>query len=355
MKSEWRNRVVGVTGLEASDNPYPGVPVARCLREGGYDGVLVGLTYSPLCSGVYRRDLLDGVHLTPFPGEGSTPLLARLLELRREIGLEAVIPTLDSEIATYARIAPALREAGVRTLLPDESDVKRRGKISLPDLCREHGISHPRTEVLSSAAQIDHGLESYRCPVVIKGSIADARISRSADQAKQHFHDLMDAWGYPLLLQEYVQGDEYNLAQFCDRPGHVLGAVGMRKFGVTSKGKGFAGITVDEPDLFAIGTRLAEALKWVGGMEVEVLKEASSGRFFVLEINARFPAWIAFAAASGANLPMALLRVVFGRPASPMKTPPPGRLFFRTTRLTVRPAADLASLIVRGRVPETLS
>ncbi|MBI3097277.1 MAG: ATP-grasp domain-containing protein [Planctomycetes bacterium] len=354
MKSEWRSRIIGVTGLEASDNPYPGIPVARCLREGGYDGTLVGLTYSPLCSGVYRRDLLDGVHLVPFPSEGSTPLLARLLELRRSIGLEAVIPTLDSEIATYARIAPILREAGVRTLLPDESDVKRRGKVALPDLCRDRGVAHPRTEVLSGAGQIDHFLGSYRFPVVIKGSIADARIARSADQAKQHFHDLMDAWGYPLLLQEYLQGDEYNLAQICDRPGHVLGAVAMRKFGVTAKGKGFAGVTVDEPDLHEIGKRLAEALRWVGGMEVELLREASSGRFVVLEINARFPAWIAFAAASGANLPMALLRLLFDRPVGPVRTPPPGRLFFRTTRLAIRPATDLASLIVRGRVSETL-
>lgn len=351
-KSRWSGTTVAVTGLDACDNPHPGIAVAKCLREGGFDGTLLGFTYSPLCTGAYRRDLYDGVCLGPLPTEGSAPLYERLLQLRDEARLDLVIPTLDSEIATYARIAPRLAEAGIRTLLPSETAVKRRGKVCLPDLCREAGIPHPRTETLTVVEQVDKCLERYRCPVVMKGSIADARIAWTADEAKQHYHDLLDQWGYPVLLQERLQGEEYNVCVLCDRPGRVWASVASRKFGVTAKGKGFAGIVVDDPELPAIAARVADALQWVGGMEVECLKEASTGRFHILEINARFPAWVWLTASVGSNLPMALVRIAFGEEVPPPPAPRAGSMFFRNTRTTVCAASELAALVVRGRTLE---
>lgn len=351
-RSRWSGVTVAVTGLDACDNPHPGIAVAKCLRAGGFDGRLLGFTYSPLCTGAYRRDLFDGVRLGPLPTEGSAPLYERLLQLREEAKLDLVLPTLDSEIATYARLAPRLAEADVRVFLPSETAVKRRGKVCLPDLCRESGIDHPRTETITVVAQIDRCLDRYRMPVVMKGSIADARMAWTADEAKQHYLDLLEQWGYPVLLQERLQGEEYNVCVLCDRPGHVWAAVGMRKFGVTGKGKGFAGITVDDPELLALAARVAAALRWVGGMEVECLKEAGTGRFHVLEINARFPAWVWLTASVGCNLPMALVRIAFGEEVAPPPAPRAGSMFFRNTRTTVCPASELASLVARGRTEE---
>ena len=66
-----RPLTIAVTGLNATDNPAPGVGVLRCLREtGAVNHHLVGLAYDALDSGLYARDYADDVFLVPYPSQG---------------------------------------------------------------------------------------------------------------------------------------------------------------------------------------------------------------------------------------------------------------------------------------------
>jgi len=70
---------VGVTGLNATDNPGPGVPVIRSIKDSPlWQGKIVGLAYDALDTGIYNNDLMDEVYLIPYPTEGEENLLARL-------------------------------------------------------------------------------------------------------------------------------------------------------------------------------------------------------------------------------------------------------------------------------------
>ena len=53
---------IAITGMNATDNPAPGVAVARSLRQApGFDGKLLGLGYDALDPGFHD------IHVT-FPG-----------------------------------------------------------------------------------------------------------------------------------------------------------------------------------------------------------------------------------------------------------------------------------------------
>jgi len=55
---------IGVTGLNATDNPGPGVAVLRSLRASARPGErLVGLTYDALDPGLYTEGLADASYL----------------------------------------------------------------------------------------------------------------------------------------------------------------------------------------------------------------------------------------------------------------------------------------------------
>ena len=59
---------IAVTGLNATDNPAPGVGVLRSLRLGeGAADRLVGLAYDALDPGVYTENLVDDVFLIRIP------------------------------------------------------------------------------------------------------------------------------------------------------------------------------------------------------------------------------------------------------------------------------------------------
>ncbi len=111
---------IAVTGLNATDNPGPGVSVLRSLRLApDFRGRLVGLAYDTLDSGTYARDLeLAGVCLLPYPSQGTEALFKRLRHVHGRVPLHVVIPTLDSELPSFLAIEPDLGRLGIRMYLP---------------------------------------------------------------------------------------------------------------------------------------------------------------------------------------------------------------------------------------------
>ena len=90
---------IGVTGLNATDNPAPGVGVIRALRSSALPGErFVGLAYDALDPGIYAPELIPDVFLLPYPSQGLQPFLARLRAIQERIGLDVIIPTLDAEL-----------------------------------------------------------------------------------------------------------------------------------------------------------------------------------------------------------------------------------------------------------------
>ena len=94
------------------------------------------------------------------------------------------------------------------------------------------------------------------------------------------------------------------------------GAVAMKKLALTDKGKGWAGVTVRDPELVAMAERIVAATAWRGPFEVEAMRD-ESGRYHLIEINPRFPAWVHLATQAGVNLPRAVVELARG--AAPPK------------------------------------
>jgi carbamoyl-phosphate synthase large subunit len=103
---------------------------------------------------------------------------------------------------------------------------------------------------------------------------------------------------------------------------------------LTDKGKGWCGVAIDNPELVRICEAVVGSLRWRGPLEVEILKSAKTGEYFVIEINPRFPAWIHLSAGAGLNLPYFAVRLALGLP---LPTPLPR---YRAGTLFVRIAVD---------------
>ena len=94
---------VAVTGMNATDNPAPGVAVARSLRhEPEFKGRVLGLGYDTLDPGFYSDGLLDGGAILPFPSAGREALRDRLHWVRAEMGIDVLIPTPGLRAARHA-------------------------------------------------------------------------------------------------------------------------------------------------------------------------------------------------------------------------------------------------------------
>jgi carbamoyl-phosphate synthase large subunit len=353
-QGDWRNAGIAVSGLNAADNPAPGVAVARSLREAGHRGRLVGLAYDSMDAGIYQRDLFDDVYLVPFPSRGSEALLHQLRNVRKDGPLDLVVPTLDSEMELYLTLQSDLKDLGVHSFLPGEEGLAMRAKTRLAEFCRSHGFHVPATEVV-------HNLETVRdvwddlCdpdgrqPVYVKGIFYDARKAWTLEQAYAAFVELSARWGLPIILQRGLPGFEYNICCLGDGEGGLVGAVPMRKLGVTDKGKAWSGVTVGDPRLLELAREMIGALKWRGPCELEILCEEGSGRLCLIEINPRFPAWCYLCAGAGQNLPAAQARLALGGPPEVLPPARSGVIYSRAAVDIICELDVLESLSVTGR------
>jgi carbamoyl-phosphate synthase large subunit len=343
-----RPLTVAVTGLNATDNPGPGVGVLRSLRaaeDARYR--LVGLAYDALDPGVYAPELAEAVFLIPYPSQGIDAFLARMADIQSRVPLDVVIPTLDAELPSFIEAQARLRELGIRCLLPTREQLDGRAKTRLAELGRKAGLRVPREKILASPAALDHALADLPYPFFVKGPFYGATLARTPAQALAAYHHALATWGPPIVAQEFVEGEEYNVIALGDGQGGLVGAVPMKKMLLTDKGKGWAGITIKDPALVDLANRFMDATHWAGGCEIEVIRDRQ-GIHHVIEINPRFPAWVHLATAAGLNLPHRLAQLALGQRVLPQTDYRVGTMFVRIALDQIVAFSDFQQFVTLG-------
>lgn len=320
--------VIGVSGLNAVDNPGPGIGVARSLRaDPDLDVSIIGLAYNALEPGIYMDWIVERSFTLPYPSGSAAEYLGRLMYIKETVGLDCVIPCLDAELPLYIRYAGALADMGIRTFLPTMPQFRLRGKDRLRELAERSDLKIPKTVVVSNEAELCGAVAEIGLPVYVKGIFYEAKKAYTLSDALVHFRQLAADWGVPILVQEIVTGDELNVIGVGDGAGGLLGMVGAKKTFVTALGKMWGGVTVRHPAMLGAAERFVRVHNWPGPFELECIVQGDD--VYLIEINPRFPAWVYFATAVGVNLPARLIRRLFDLPAENHSDYDSGKLFLR--------------------------
>ncbi len=343
--------LLAITGLGRGENPQPGAAVLASLRRRWPNLRAAGLVYDALESGVYAQDCPEAAFTLPYPSCGASAFLARLDEIRKEFPFEALIPTLDAEIQPLLSLRGELSRRGVLAMLPDEEAFQSRHKQNLPILAAKAGVHVPKTHIANTAEEAEL-LAAAMGPVMIKGPFYEAvRVTHPARARAQAAHVLAE-WGGPVLVQEIIEGHEFNFLAVGDGRGGMLGSCALRKLVVSTLGKGYAGMTIFDANLRETAEALMHTLQWTGPLEFEFIRDRH-GDFYLIEINPRFPAWADFPAAVGSNLAVAALEQLLEWPATPVPEVPSGKMFIRHSQDIVCDSADFAQLVGEGRIIRT--
>ncbi|WP_394834739.1 ATP-grasp domain-containing protein [Pendulispora rubella] len=344
-----RPLTIAVTGLNATDNPAPGVGVIRSLRAAGGHDRLVGLAYDALDPGAYARDIVGDVFMIPYPSQGIEAFLSRLEYVHRRFELDVIIPTLDAELPSFIALEPRLRAMGISMCLPTREQFELRSKVNLATLRERAGIRVPRSALISDPDDLYRIHERVPYPFYVKGTFYGASLATTFDEALSAYYHTVATWGVPVLVQEYVAGEELDLVGVGDGEGNLVGAVPMKKMLLTEKGKGWAGITVGDSDLVDIGRAFVRATKWRGPFEIEAMRDAK-GQYHVIEINPRFPAWVYLSVAAGMNLPRKTVELALGRRVDPIHDYEIGTMFVRISIDQVARIGDFQSIVTTGEI-----
>lgn len=328
---------VAVTGLHAVENPSPGLSVGRSLRQASREVELIGYAYHPLYTGAFD-DLWSEVRLVSNPLEILSDAVHR--------GVALIIPTIDYELEVLCSKGDLVAES---LGLPNIDSIRRVAKVALPKLVDAIGLRVPDTTVASSIDEVEAALAAISGQCVVKGAVYGGFVVSDSIEGCQIARKLMGS-GEFVLVQRWIDGEEFGLAGVAWH-GRLLGAVTMRKLGMTDGGTTWCGVSIDSGDLIDHAKAFCEETKWTGGFELEMIREQATRHNYLIEINARFPSWISLGAAAGANLPALLVDASAGKfPFKPIMAKS-GVVFARTFTDIVRPISELAGFILEGHRP----
>jgi carbamoyl-phosphate synthase large subunit len=321
---------IGISGINATDNPGPGVAVAKSLAESSKKLTLIGLSYDAHDPGHYLVDLFKNSFLLPFPSKGWKHLEAGLKEVQSKSGLNILVPCLDAELPILIRHQSELNKMGLQTFLPTERQFELRSKARLVDLAKELHCYYPKTSVVHTLDELAKQLnESFSLPALVKGNYYKAYTVFSIDNAVLKGAEIAAEWGFPLLAQERVSGQEINLIGLGDGKGGLLGRVTIKKQMTTQLGKVWTAVTIHDELINQLSHRFCEITQWRGPFELECIRNSSG--LYLIEINPRFPAWVYFATSVGINLPQMLIELIKTGKCKPSLQYPAGKFLVRQT------------------------
>ena len=341
---------IAVTGLNAIDSPGPGVAVIRGLREAAsFDVRIIGLAYESLEPGTYMHELIDRTYLIPYPTSGTDALMERLVYIHGQEKLDIIIPNFDAELYSFMKLEDKLRGMNIHMFLPTFEQFEERHKVNLSKFGKKYGIDVPEGIAINDSSEIQKHVDELDFPMMIKGKWYDAYIAYNLEQGRTYFNKLAAKWGLPVVLQKFVHGTEYNITGLGDGDGNLIAAVPMRKQYITDKGKAWAGISIDDQKLLDITRKFVGATKWRGGFELEMMK-SGDGRYFLMEINPRIPAWVYLAVGVGQNIPESLALLAMGQKPKAYTHYEVGKLFIRYSWDMIVDRSEFEKFSVNGEI-----
>ena len=310
---------IAVTGLNATDNPAPGVAVIRSLRAApAFRGRVVGLAYDSLDPGLYCDELdLTAAFLVPYPSQGLEALRERLFAIHERVPFDVLMPTLDSELPSMIALEPELNARGVHLFVPSQAQFDLRSKARLAELGERAGLEVPETRVVSDVRELYDVHQHVPYPFMVKGVFYGALLARAVDEAVAAFHLTVAKWGLPVIVQKFYAGEEYDVVAVGDGARRPGGRGADEEDVPHRQGQGLGRRHGEGPLADRDDRALHGASRWRGPCEVEVLRDAR-GPLTAFEVNPRFPAWVYLSAGAGQNLPWAVAQLALGEQVQPM-------------------------------------
>ena len=279
-----------------------------CFRESldrlGIAGRVIGIDAS---RNAPARFLVDQFHQVPRCTEGGFIGAVHNICIREDV--RVVVPTIDTELMVYARSAAAFAAAGViLAVSAPETVAIAADKVKTNQWLRENGFPTVRQASPEDVLRDNN----WKFPVILKPRGGSASVGVHGVASRQLLEALA-AEGRDLIVEEKAEGREFTINAYVNREGRCLCAVPHLRVEVRA-GEVSKGITVRDPELIELGTRIANRLPGAfGALNIQAFADQNRP-IHVSEINARFGGGYPLAHRAGAEMSTWLLEEALGLP-----------------------------------------
>jgi protein-tyrosine-phosphatase/predicted ATP-grasp superfamily ATP-dependent carboligase len=289
------------------------------IRSLGRAGIEVHVAWFEPSAPALRSRYVAREHEIPAYRPGENEWRDALTELMRRERFDLVVPCDDQRGLPLAAHRAELERCG-RIWCPAPEALELLGdKHKTSELARSLGLPVPREAIVSDRNQLEALRDEFAPPLILKPpwSYTPANVEARGLVRRADTWEAAD-----LLLDEMLEGGPVALQEFCR-------GVGIGVELLLSEGApllAFQHVRLHEPlhgggssyrrgvpvstDLLQAALKLLGALRYTGVAMVEFKRDPVTGRWVLLEVNARFWGSLPLAVASGADFPLALFQLL---------------------------------------------
>lgn len=270
---------------------------ARAL---GVDLTLYGADMSQTAPALFFCDRAVAV-----PRIKSEDYIPALLEICEKEQIDALIPTIDTDLLILAQNRGRFAAVGTKVVISDPEKIA---------LCRDKRLTAAyfhSVGLLSPAPAAS--VEAYQggFPAFIKPKDGSSSLHAYKVRDREELVSLADRVPEP-IIQPFIRGTEYTVDIFCDFAGDPVYITPRIRLAVRS-GEVLQTQIAQDARILSEMQQLVRDFKPCGPITVQLIREEETGLDYYIEINPRFGGGAPLSMMAGADSAGALLRLLQGQ------------------------------------------
>ena len=260
---------------------------------------------------IYGADIVDNAPALFFcdrkvivPKIRETNYIPELLRICKEEKINALIPTIDTDLLILAKNKGKFKAVGTEVLVANEDKVALcRDKRFTADYFIKCGLKSP-------VPVDDYTKYSGFFPAFIKPKDGSSSINaykvHNADELKSYASMIDD-----YIVQPFIEGTEFTIDAFCDFDGNPIYITPRERIAVRS-GEVLKTRIAQDDTMIAECKQLLADFKPAGAITVQLIKQKETGDNYYIEINPRYGGGAPLSIKAGADSAKACIRILMG-------------------------------------------
>lgn len=261
---------------------------------------------------IYATDMTNTAPAAQFvdkvfiaPRIKSPEYLPFLLDVCEKENIDALIPTIDTDLMLLAENREAFIKVGTKVLIANPEKVAVcRDKNLTGDYFNSIGLSAPKS--FNDASSYDMGFPAFIKPKDGSSSI-DAYKVNNEEELKAYADKITD-----YVVQPFISGTEYTVDMFCDLDGNPVYITPRIRLAVRA-GEVLKTKINNEPSIVEEMKTLASDFKPRGAITVQLIRDDNTGKNWYIEINPRYGGGAPLSIKAGADSPSVVLGLLTGK------------------------------------------
>ena len=234
-----------------------------------------------------------------------------LLNICKDEGIDALIPTIDTDLAVLSKNRDTFLKAGTKVVISDEDIIEKCfDKRLTADYFVSLGLKTPYP--VENSNDYEGGYPAFIKPK--NGSASLFAYKVDDEDALETYTSLVPDY----IVQPFISGTEYTVDVFCDFDGNPIYITPRIRLAVRSGEVLKTQISNDEKIISDV-MRILKDMKPCGAVTVQLIRRDDNGEDYYIEINPRFGGGAPLTMKAGADSASALLRLIRGEKLSYVK------------------------------------